>query len=129
MSSLLAAGSNLIDSLLASAATANNVVIEKALIATRPAIEAGEGISKPLAETGTMPSIVPRMVEVGEKTGRIDDMFEKIATFYEGEVDTAVSRLMKALEPALLVVVGGILGAMVIALYMPIFEVMTTVDM
>jgi len=129
MSSLLGAGSNLIDSLLASAATANNVVIEKALIATRPAIEAGEGISKPLAETGIMPSIVSRMVEVGEKTGRIDEMFEKIATFYEGEVDTAVSRLMKALEPALLVVVGGILGGMVIALYLPIFEVMTHVDM
>jgi type IV pilus assembly protein PilC len=128
MSSLLGAGSNLIDSLLASAATANNVVIEKALVATRPAIEAGEGISKPLAETGTMPNIVSRMVEVGEKTGRIDEMFEKIAIFYEGEVDTSVSRLMKALEPALLVVVGGILGGMVIALYLPIFEAMTSID-
>jgi type IV pilus assembly protein PilC len=128
MASLLAAGSNLIDSLLSSAKTANNVVIEKALIATRPAIEAGEGISKPLAETGTMPNIVSRMVEVGEKTGRIDEMFEKVAIFYEGEVDTAVSRLMKALEPALLVIVGGILGGMVIALYLPIFEAMTSID-
>ena len=64
----------------------------------------------------------------GEKTGRIDEMFEKIATFYEGDVDTAVSRLMKALEPAPLVVGGGILGGTVIALYLPIFELMTHVN-
>ncbi len=128
MASLLAAGSNLIDALKAAAATTNNVVIERALLSTRPAIEAGEGISKPLSETGIVPNLVSRMVEVGEATGRLDDMFEKVAIFYEAEVDTAVTRLMKAMEPALICVVGVILGGMVVALYLPIFEALTTVD-
>jgi type IV pilus assembly protein PilC len=128
MASLLAAGSNLIDALVAAAATTNNVVIEKSLLSTRRAIEEGEGISKPLSETALVPNLVSRMVEVGETTGHLDEMFNKIATFYEGEVDTAVSRLMKALEPALIVVVGVILGGMVVALYLPIFEALTTVD-
>jgi len=128
MASLLAAGSNLIDALQASAATTNNVVIEKTLLSTRAAIEAGEGISKPLSETKIVPNLVSRMVDVGETTGRLDDMFEKVAIFYEGEVDQAVTRLMKAMEPALICVVGVILGGMVVALYLPIFEAMTSVD-
>jgi len=129
MASLLAAGSNLIDALKAASATTNNVMIERALLSTRPAIEAGEGISKPLSESGIVPNLVARMVDVGETTGRLDDMFEKISIFYEGEVDTAVTRLMKAMEPALICVVGVILGGMVVALYLPIFEAMTSVDM
>lgn len=127
MSSLLVSGANLIDAIISSAATAGNLVIERALLKTRHAIEAGQGISKPLADSGVMPRLVSRMVEVGEQTGRLDDMFEKVATFYEGEVDTAVERLMKALEPALIVIVGFILGGIVVALYMPIFEALTTV--
>lgn len=129
MASLLTAGSNLIDALEAAAATTDNVVIERALLSTRPAIEAGEGISKPLSQSGVVPNLVSRMVDVGETTGRLDDMFEKVSIFYEGEVDTAVTRLMKAMEPALIVVVGVILGGMVVALYLPIFTAMTTVDM
>jgi type IV pilus assembly protein PilC len=128
MASLLAAGSNLIDALQAAAATTNNVVIEKKLLSTRAAIEAGEGISKPLSQTKIVPNLVSRMVDVGETTGRLDDMFEKVAIFYEGEVDQAVTRLMKAMEPALICVVGVILGGMVVALYLPIFEAMTSVD-
>lgn len=127
MASLLSAGTNLIDSLRAAAGTVGNVVIEQALLNTRPAIEAGEGISQPLAKTGVLPRLVSRMVEVGEQSGRIDEMFDKISIFYESEVDTAVQRLMKALEPALIVVVGVILGGMVVALYLPIFEALTTV--
>ena len=75
-----------------------------------------------------VPNLVSRMVDVGETTGRLDDMFEKIAIFYEGEVDQAVTRLMKAMEPVLISVVGVILGGMVIALYLPIFEAMSSVD-
>ncbi|UCC71238.1 MAG: type II secretion system F family protein [Gemmatimonadota bacterium] len=127
MSSLLTAGANLIDALIASAATAGNVVIERGLLRARTGIEAGQGISTPLAATSVMPRLVSRMVEVGEQTGRLDEMFEKVAQFYEGEVDTAVDRLMKALEPALIVVVGFILGGMVVALYLPIFEALTQV--
>jgi type IV pilus assembly protein PilC len=127
MASLLTAGANLIDAIISSAATTGNVVIEKAILRTRHAIEAGQGISKPLEESGHMPQLVSRMVEVGEQTGRLDDMFEKVAIFYEGEVETAVDRLMKALEPALIVVVGFILGGMVVALYLPIFDALTQV--
>jgi type IV pilus assembly protein PilC len=127
MASLLTSGANLIDALIASAGTAGNVVLQRALLRTRPAIEAGQGISKPLSESGTIPRLVSRMVEVGEQTGHLDEMFEKIALFYEGEVDTAVERLMKAMEPALIVVVGFILGGMVVALYLPIFEALTQV--
>ena len=127
MSSLLTAGTKLIEALTASAATTGNAVIERALLGSRPAIESGEGISQPLAETGILPRLVSRMVEVGEQSGHLDEMFEKIAIFYEGEVDTAVQRLMKALEPALIVVVGVILGGMVVALYLPIFEALTSV--
>lgn len=127
MASLLSAGTNLIDSLRAAAGTVGNVVIEQALLKTRPAIEAGEGISQPLADTGVLPRLVSRMVEVGEQSGRLDEMFDKISIFYESEVDTAVERLMKAMEPALIVVVGVILGGMVVALYLPIFDALTTV--
>ncbi|NIR45713.1 MAG: type II secretion system F family protein [Gemmatimonadetes bacterium] len=127
MSSLLTSGSNLIDAIIASSATAGNLVIEKAILRTRHAIEAGQGISRPLAESGVIPRLVSRMIEVGEQTGRLDEMFEKVAIFYEQEVDTAVERLMKALEPALIVVVGFILGGIVVALYMPIFEALTNV--
>ena len=128
MASLLKSGSNLIDSLISSSATAGNMVIQKALLRTRPAIEAGQGISKPLAASGVIPNLVARMVEVGEETGNLDDMFEKVAIFYEGEVDVAVDRLMKAMEPALIVVVGVILGGMVVALYLPIFDALSTVE-
>ncbi len=128
MSSLLVSGANLIDAIISSAATAGNLVIERALLKTRHAIEAGQGISGPLADSGVMPRLVSRMVEVGEQTGRLDDMFAKVAIFYEGEVDTAVERLMKALEPALIVIVGFILGGIVIALYMPIFESLSTIS-
>jgi type IV pilus assembly protein PilC len=127
MSSLLNAGSNLIDCIIAASATAGNVVIEKSLLKTRKPIESGAGISRPLADTGVMPKLVSRMVEVGEQTGRLDEMFGKVANFYETEVDTAVERLMKALEPALIVIVGFMLGGMVVALYLPIFEALTQV--
>lgn len=127
MSSLLTSGANLIDAIIASSATAGNLVIERAILKTRHAIEAGQGISRPLADSGVIPKLVSRMVEVGEQTGRLDEMFEKVATFYEQEVDTAVERLMKALEPALIVVVGFILGGIVVALYMPIFEALTNI--
>jgi type IV pilus assembly protein PilC len=127
MASLLHSGAHLIDAIIASAGTAGNLVIERSILKTRHAIEAGQGISKPLSESGIMPRLVSRMVEVGEQTGRLDDMFNKVAVFYEGEVDTAVERLMKALEPALIVVVGFILGGIVVALYMPIFEALTNV--
>ncbi len=126
MASLLQAGVSLIDALIASASTAGNTTIRNGLLKTRGPIEAGQGISGPLEATGLLPSLVPKMVRVGEQTGQLDVMFQKVATFFEGEVDTAADRLMKAMEPALICVVGVILGGMVIALYLPIFSALST---
>ncbi len=126
MASLLQAGVSLIDALISSASTAGNATITNGLLKTRGPIEAGQGISGPLEATGLLPSLVPKMVRVGEQTGQLDVMFQKVATFFEGEVDTAVDRLMKAMEPALICVIGVILGGMVIALYLPIFSALET---
>ncbi len=127
MASLLASGVNLIDALVASASTAGNVIVERAILTARQPIESGQGISGPLENTGIMPDLVPKMVRVGEQTGNLDEMFSKVARFYETEVETAADRLMKALEPMLITVVGVILGSMVVALYLPIFEALTSV--
>lgn len=128
MASLLSAGVNLIDALVAGAGTAGNVVLQNAILSSRQAIEAGQGISGPLEETGIMPRLVPKMVRVGEQTGNLDEMFEKVSVFFEGEVEVAADRLMKAMEPAMISVVGVILGGMVIALYLPIFESLSTIN-
>ena len=127
MASLLQSGVNLIDALIAAAATAGNNVIEDAILSARQAIESGQGVSAPLENTGMMPKLVPKMVRVGEQTGSLDEMFSKVAVFFQGEVETAADRLMKAMEPALICVVGVILGSMVVALYLPIFTALTSV--
>lgn len=126
MASLLTSGVNLIDALIAAASTAGNTKIEKAILTARRPIEAGQGVAGPLEDTGMMPSLVPKMVRVGEQTGNLDEMFEKVAIFFEGEVETSADRLMKALEPMLICVVGVILGGMVVALYLPIFSALST---
>lgn len=127
MGSLLSSGLNFIDAFVASAGTTGNVVIENAILSCRHAIEGGQGISEPLAASGQMPNLVSRMIQVGEATGRLDEMFDKVAGFYEDEVETATEALMKALEPAFILIVGVILGGMVVALYLPIFTALTTV--
>lgn len=126
MSSLLKAGLNFIDAFVASAGTTGNTVIENAILIGRPAIEGGGGIAESLASSGQMPHLVSKMVSVGEATGRLDDMFEKVAGFYEDEVENATEALVKALEPMFILVVGVILGSMVVALYLPIFTAMTS---
>ncbi|MEE8490854.1 MAG: type II secretion system F family protein [Acidimicrobiia bacterium] len=126
MSSLLSAGLNFIDAFVASAGTTGNTVIQNAILRSRPAIEGGGGIAEALAASGQMPNLVHKMVSVGEATGRLDDMFDKVAGFYEDEIETATEALVKALEPMFILVVGVILGGMVVALYLPIFEAMTS---
>jgi type IV pilus assembly protein PilC len=90
----------------------------------RKAVEEGKTISQPLAETKVFPPMVVQMINVGEQTGALDQMLSKIADFYEEEVDTAVAGLMKLLEPLMIVILGGIIGTIVTAMYMPMYAIL-----
>ncbi len=127
IASLLGSGVSILEALEAASRTTGNVVIERAVMQARDGVEQGMGISGPLSVSRVLPPLVSRMVNVGEQTGRLDEMFAKVADFYEHEVDAAVEGLLKALEPALVVVVGVVLGGMVVAMYLPIFDAVGTV--
>jgi len=101
--------------------TAGNKVIENAVIKVRDAISEGRTIAEPLAETKMFPDMVCQMISVGEATGALDVMLNKVADFYEDEVDQAVENMTSMMEPIIIVGLGVVLGSVVIALYMPIF--------
>ena len=94
-------------------------------MSTRKSIERGETIAQPLKETAVFPSMVVQMIGVGEATGALDTMLGKIADFYEEEVDVAVAGLLTLMEPLMIAVLGGIVGGIVIAMYMPIFSLIS----
>jgi type IV pilus assembly protein PilC len=121
LSTLLASGVPILDGLDITARTSGNAIIEDAIQATRSGIERGETISAPLRETAVFPSMVVQMINVGETTGALDAMLSKIADFYEEEVDTAVAGLLTLMEPVMIAFLGVIVGGIVIAMYMPIF--------
>jgi type IV pilus assembly protein PilC len=121
LSTLMASGVPILDGLDITARTAGNAIIEDAIQATRKSIERGETIAAPLKETGVFPGMVVQMIGVGEATGALDTMLAKIADFYEEEVDTAVAGMLTLLEPVMIAFLGGIVGGIVIAMYMPIF--------
>jgi type IV pilus assembly protein PilC len=121
MSTLLASGVPILDGLDITARTAGNAIIEDAILLTRKSIERGETISGPLKQTGVFPSMVVQMIGVGEATGALDTMLSKIADFYEEEVDTAVAGLLTLLEPVMIAFLGIVVGGIVIAMYLPIF--------
>jgi type IV pilus assembly protein PilC len=125
LSTLIASGVPILDGLDITGRTAGNSVIEAAIQNTRKSIERGETIAAPLRQTGVFPSMVVQMIGVGEATGALDTMLAKIADFYEEEVDTAVAGLLTLLEPVMIVFLGGIVGGIVIAMYMPIFSLIT----
>jgi type IV pilus assembly protein PilC len=121
MATLLASGVPILDGLDITAKTAGNAVIEDAIYTTRKSIERGETIAAPLRQTGVFPSMVVQMIGVGEATGALDTMLSKIADFYEEEVDAAVAGLLTLLEPVMIAFLGIIVGGIVIAMYLPIF--------
>src|SRR5687768_5616219 len=125
LSTLMASGVPILDGLDITARTAGNAIIEDAIQLTRSAIERGETISTPLRETGVFPSMVVQMINVGETTGALDAMLSKIADFYEEEVDTAVAGLLTLMEPVMIALLGGIVGGIVIAMYLPIFDLIS----
>jgi type IV pilus assembly protein PilC len=122
LATLLASGVSILEALDITARTAGNAVVEEGIQKTRMSIERGETIAQPLKESGVFPSMVVQMIGVGEATGALDTMLGKIADFYEEEVDTAVAGLLTLLEPIMIAVLGGVVGGIVIAMYMPIFE-------
>ena len=122
LSTLMSSGVPILDGLDITARTSGNAIIEDAIQTTRKSIERGETISQPLKETGVFPSMVCQMISVGEATGALDTMLSKIADFYEEEVDVAVEGLLTLLEPIMIAFLGGAVGGIVIAMYMPIFD-------
>jgi type IV pilus assembly protein PilC len=125
LATLLSSGVPILDGLEITARTSGNSVVEEAILKTRKSIERGETISAPLKETGVFPSMVTQMIAVGETTGALDTMLGKIAEFYEEEVDTAVAGLLTLLEPLMIAFLGGIVGGIVIAMYLPIFDLIS----
>ena len=125
LSTLLASGVAILEALDITARTAGNAVIEAAIQTTRKSIERGETIAGPLKETNVFPSMVVQMIGVGEATGALDTMLSKIADFYEEEVDVAVAGLLTLLEPIMIAFLGGIVGGIVIAMYLPIFDLIS----
>ncbi len=125
LSTLLSSGVPILDGLDITARTAGNAIIEKAIQTTRTGIERGETVSAPLRETGVFPSMVVQMINVGETTGALDTMLSKIADFYEDEVDTAVGGMLTLLEPVMIAFLGVVVGGIVIAMYLPIFDLIS----
>jgi type IV pilus assembly protein PilC len=125
LSTLLSSGVPILDGLDITARTSGNAIIEKAILTTRSGIERGETVSGPLKETNVFPSMVVQMINVGETTGALDTMLSKIADFYEDEVDAAVAGMLTLLEPIMIAFLGVVVGGIVIAMYMPIFDLIS----
>ncbi len=125
LSTLMASGVPILDGLDITAKTSGNAIIEDAIQKTRKSIEGGDTIAAPLKETGVFPGMVVQMISVGEATGALDTMLSKIADFYEEEVDVAVEGLLTLLEPVMIAFLGGAVGGIVIAMYMPIFDLIS----
>ena len=125
LSTLIASGVPILDGLEITAKTSGNAIVEDAIMVTRKSIERGETISVPLKETKVFPPMVTQMIGVGEATGALDTMLGKIADFYEEEVDTAVAGLLTLLEPIMIAILGVVVGGIVIAMYLPIFDLIS----
>lgn len=122
LSTLLSSGVSILESFVIVAKTAGNRIIEDALLTARVSISEGRSISEPLKDSGIFPPMVVQMVQVGESTGALDSMLNKIADFYEEDVDNMVANLTSLLEPVLMVFLGVVLGGLIVAMYLPIFQ-------
>jgi type IV pilus assembly protein PilC len=125
LSTLLTSGVSILEALDITARTAGNAVVEDAIVNTRKSIERGDTIASPLKETAVFPPMVVQMIGVGEATGALDTMLAKIADFYEEEVDIAVAGLLTLLEPVMIALLGGIVGGIVISMYLPLFSLIS----
>ncbi len=128
LGTLLSSGVSILEGLEITARTSGNRVIHDAIMESRGSIAGGETIAAPLTESGVFPPMVTSMIAVGEATGGLDEMLTKIADFYDDEVDTAVGSLLSLLEPVMIVVLGVVVGGMIVAMYLPIFSMIDSVQ-
>jgi len=128
LGTLISSGVSILDGLEITAKTAGNQVIHNAVMESRQSIAGGETIAGPLEKSKVFPPMVISMIAVGEQTGGLDEMLAKIADFYDEEVDVAVSALLSLMEPVMIVVLGVIVGGMVVAMYLPIFDMMNAIQ-
>ncbi|MGD0230975.1 MAG: type II secretion system F family protein [Syntrophorhabdales bacterium] len=122
LATLLASGVSILESLTIVAKTAGNRIVEESLVRARSDISEGRSISDPLRESAVFPPMAVQMIQVGESTGALDTMLNKIADFYEDDVDAMVGNLTSLLEPVIMVILGVVLGGLIIAMYLPIFQ-------
>ncbi len=127
LSSLSASGIDILDALEISAKTAGNVIIEGTLVEVKDMVRKGDNLSFAMATVGEFPDMVIQMVSVGEETGTLDDMMQKISKYYEEEVDDAVKNLTNMIEPLIIIILGGIIGFLVVSMYLPIFKIGQTI--
>jgi type IV pilus assembly protein PilC len=128
LGTLISSGVSILDGLEITAKTAGNRVIQDAIMESRTSIAGGDTIASPLQKSAVFPPMVISMIAVGEQTGGLDEMLSKIADFYDEEVDAAVSGLLSMMEPIMIVFLGVIVGGMVVAMYLPIFDMMNAVQ-
>jgi type IV pilus assembly protein PilC len=122
LGTLISSGVPILEGMDITAKTAGNMVVQNAILKSKDAVEQGRNIATPLAETKVFPPMVVQMVGVGEATGALDAMLAKVADFYEDEVDNAVANLTSLMEPVMIAILGAIIGFIVIAMYLPIFN-------
>ncbi|MGQ0766498.1 MAG: type II secretion system F family protein [Gemmatimonadota bacterium] len=128
LGTLISSGVSILDGLEITAKTAGNRVIQDAIMASRASIAGGDTIAAPLQKSAVFPPMVISMIAVGEQTGGLDEMLSKIADFYDEEVDAAVGGLLSLLEPIMIVFLGVVVGGMVVAMYLPIFDMINAVQ-
>jgi len=127
LGTLVSSGVPILDGLEITAKTAGNVIVKDAVMMARASIREGDTISNPLRQSGVFPPMVVQMITVGEETGALDEMLTKIADFYDDEVDSAVDALTSVIEPVMIVFMGAIVGGMVVAMYLPIFQMVNVI--
>ncbi|AEA33446.1 type II secretion system F family protein [Hippea maritima] len=127
LASLSSSGVDILDALSISAKTAGNLIMEETLTEVKDMVKKGENLSFSMASSGEFPDMVIQMAAVGEETGTLDEMMQKISQYYEEEVDNAVKNLTSMIEPILIIVLGGIIGFLVVSMYLPIFKMGETI--
>ena len=127
LGTLVSSGVPILEGLDITAKAAGNTVVKDAVLKTRASISSGQTIAEPLRQSEVFPPMVVQMISVGEETGALDDMLCKIADFYDEEVDAAVDAMTSVIEPIMIVLMGGVVGGMVVAMYLPIFKLVTVI--
>ncbi len=128
LATLLSSGVSILDALNITAKTSGNMVLQNAIKQAMLSIAEGETITAPLKDSGVFPPMVTQMISVGEKTGGMDEMLTKIADFYDEEVDASVAALTSIIEPVIIVFMGGMIGAILIAMYLPMFDIVGKIN-